>query len=196
MSAYVKAADRLREEFTAAVIIIHHCGINGERPRGHTSLTGACDAQIKVERDAADRIMVTVEHMKDGAEGDEIASRLEVVEVGLDEDDEPISSCIVVEDTSASSPARKRQRLPATQTRALQLLAEAINIGGQVPTASNHIPAGMRCVAETVWRDYCYAGSISKSDKPDAKRMAFTRCAEALVAAGRVGTWQTWVWPV
>jgi len=27
--------------------VIHHCGINGDRPRGHTSLTGAADAQIQ-----------------------------------------------------------------------------------------------------------------------------------------------------
>jgi hypothetical protein len=95
MSAYVQAADRLREAFHAAVIIIHHCGINGERPRGHTSLTGACDAQIALRRDPVGRIIATVEHMKDGCEGDTINSRLVVVEVGTDEDGEAITSCVV-----------------------------------------------------------------------------------------------------
>ena len=46
MGAYVKAADAIREAFTCAVVIIHHCGIDDKRPRGHTSLTGAADAQI------------------------------------------------------------------------------------------------------------------------------------------------------
>jgi hypothetical protein len=86
MSAYVKAADMIREAFNCAVVIIHHCGLNGERPRGHTSLTGAVDAQIAVKRDEADRIIATVEYMKDGPEGDEIVSRLAVVDVGDDED--------------------------------------------------------------------------------------------------------------
>ena len=43
MGAYRDAADRLREEFRCAVIIIHHCGIDATRPRGHSSLTGAVD---------------------------------------------------------------------------------------------------------------------------------------------------------
>jgi hypothetical protein len=33
-------------------------------------------------RDAADNVLVTVEHMKDGPEGDTIASRLERLELG------------------------------------------------------------------------------------------------------------------
>ena len=97
MSAYIGAADALREAFDCAVLIVHHCGVNDSRPRGHTSLTGAVDAQLAVKRDASGNIIVTVEWMKDGeSEGDTIASRLEVVEVGTDEDGEAITSCIVV----------------------------------------------------------------------------------------------------
>ena len=42
MAAYIQAADRLREKFACTVIIIHHCGINGDRPRGHTS-SSSCE---------------------------------------------------------------------------------------------------------------------------------------------------------
>lgn len=38
MSAYVQAADAIREEFECAVPIVHHCGIDGTRPRGHTAI--------------------------------------------------------------------------------------------------------------------------------------------------------------
>ena len=96
MSAYIRAADSLREAFDCAVIIVHHCGLDGTRPRGHTSLTGAADAQLSVSRDAGGNIVMTVEYMKDGAEGDAIVSRLETVEVGRDEDGDPITSCVVL----------------------------------------------------------------------------------------------------
>src|SRR5262249_55468616 len=43
MGMYVKAADAIRDAFGCAVVIVHHCGIEGTRPRGHTSLTGAAD---------------------------------------------------------------------------------------------------------------------------------------------------------
>lgn len=193
MSAYVKAADRLREAFKAAVIIIHHCGINGERPRGHTSLTGACDAQIAVRRDPAGRIVATVEHMKDGAEGDSINSQLVVVEVGTDEDGEAITSCVVEPAEATSAPA-KATRLSPAQARALQLLADAIDKAGEIPPASNHIPTNTLCVTETLWREYCNKGAVSSSDDADARRMAFKRAAEGLIAAGRVGKWGEYVW--
>jgi hypothetical protein len=95
MTAYVKAGDALRMAFDCAVVIVHHCGHEGTRPRGHSSLMGACDAQIAVKRDAADNIIATVELMKDGPQGGEFASRLEVVELGLDDDGDKITSCVI-----------------------------------------------------------------------------------------------------
>ena len=83
MSAYVAAADKLREAFNCAVIIVHHCGVEGSRPRGHTSLTGAADAQLAVAR-SGEIATLTVEFMKDGEEGAVVASKLETVEVGVD----------------------------------------------------------------------------------------------------------------
>src|ERR1700734_2870056 len=96
MAAYVRAADAIRDAFDCAVVIVHHCGHNGERPRGHSSLIGAVDAQIAVKRDAAENIVATLELSKDGEAGAEIVSRLVPVEVGRDEDREPITSCVIV----------------------------------------------------------------------------------------------------
>jgi AAA domain len=97
MGGYVRAADAIREAFNCAVPIVHHCGVEGSRPRGHTSLTGAAEAQISVGRDVADNVVVTVECMKDGEPGEVIVSKLERIEVGIDDDGDPITSCIVVE---------------------------------------------------------------------------------------------------
>ena len=96
MTAYVRAADAIRENFNCAVIIVHHCGIDGTRPRGHTSLTGACDAQLSVKRDRSDNVIVELECAKDGPQGDRIASRLEPINVGVDEDGEAITSCVIM----------------------------------------------------------------------------------------------------
>ena len=53
MTAYVRAADAIRDAFGCLVVIVHHCGHNGDRPRGHSSLMGALDVQIAVRRDAS-----------------------------------------------------------------------------------------------------------------------------------------------
>jgi RecA-family ATPase len=44
MSNYVKVADLIRESFDCVIIVIHHCNADGNKPRGHTALTGAVDA--------------------------------------------------------------------------------------------------------------------------------------------------------
>jgi hypothetical protein len=72
--------------------------MGGDRPRGHTSLTGAVDAQLAVKRDNAGIITVKVEWLKDGQEGAEIVSRLEQVELGADSYGDPIVTCVVVAD--------------------------------------------------------------------------------------------------
>src|SRR5262249_48624232 len=103
MAAYIAAADAIREAFSSAVAIVHHCGIDGTRPRGSTALSGAVDAQLAVKRDGSNTILVEVEFLKDGPSGDIIASKLEVVEIGKDEDGETISSC-VIRPTEISTP--------------------------------------------------------------------------------------------
>jgi hypothetical protein len=125
MGAYIKAADAIREAFDCAVIVVHHCGVNDSRPRGQTSLTGAADAQLAVKRDPNGTILVTVEWMKDGSgEGETIASRLETVEVGTDEDGGPITSCIVIEEEPPAQQPRG-SKLTANQSTLLGILKEA-----------------------------------------------------------------------
>jgi RecA-family ATPase len=112
MAAYIKAADAVRAAFGCTVIIVHHCGVDGSRPRGHTSLTGAADAQIAVSRDdPTNEVVVTLEWLKDGAEGDVITSRLELIELGLDEDGEQTTSCVIVAaETEQRTQTTKRKR--------------------------------------------------------------------------------------
>jgi hypothetical protein len=117
MSAYVQAADAIRDAFDCAVTIIHHCGIDGTRPRGHTSLTGAVDVQLAVRRDAGGNIVVELELAKDGAQGETITNALEVVEVGTDEDGEMITSCVVV--PAQGVPVAQKSRLPKTAQKVL-----------------------------------------------------------------------------
>jgi AAA domain len=131
MSAYVKAADAIREAFECAVVIVHHCGHGGDRPRGHSALIGALDAQIKVSRDATDRVIVEVELAKDGPQGDQVISLLESVVVGVDEDGEEITSCIVRSCEGVPAAERKptETKLSTNQRVMFRILHEAGGAG-------------------------------------------------------------------
>jgi AAA domain len=195
MAAYIKAADAVREAFNCAVIVVHHCGIDTSRPRGHTSLTGSVDAQLAVKRDASDHITLEVEWMKDGPEGDVVVSRLDAVEVGTDEDGHPIRSCVVVPADGPVIPKTTKPRMPKAAQTALRALVEAISECGVIPPASNHIPAGVKVVTVDQWRDYAYRMGISTSAEDRAKQQAFKRASEYLIGGGYVGVWDGHVWP-
>jgi hypothetical protein len=199
MTAYITAADRLREEFGCTVILIHHCGGVGTRPRGHTSLTAAVDARIAIRREPNTKtFFVTVELQRDGPDDtNPFSCQLEPVTIGSDIHGKTITSCVVEHlDTAAPKERQKSRKLPAAQKKcALDLLRDAINTGGEIPPANNHIPANTRCVREDLWRQYCYQGGISTGGQ-EAKRNAFTNAADNLIGNGFVGSWESWCWPV
>jgi hypothetical protein len=98
MREYVEAAEVIRDTFGCVVIIVHHPGHEGARPRGSSALRPATDFQISLCRDKDDKdiIVAEVERMKDGEAGLRFASKLHVVELGEDRDGDPVSSCVVV----------------------------------------------------------------------------------------------------
>jgi hypothetical protein len=189
MAAYVRAADALREAFGCVVILVHYCGHEGTRPRGHSSLMGALDAQTAVKRDAADNIVATVELMKDGPQGDTFTSRLEVVELGTDEDGDKIFSC-VIEPVGGVTRRYAAPKLTKGAKIALNALQDALGECGAIPPASNYIPPSVKTVTITQWRDYAIRRGISTSPEPRAKNMAFQRATECLVAAKAVAIWE------
>lgn len=50
MGAFIRGCDQLRETFAAAVFVAHHMGWATERSRGSTSLPGAVDTEIQLDR--------------------------------------------------------------------------------------------------------------------------------------------------
>ena len=106
MGAYVRAAEAIRDRFGCVVIIVHHCGYDDTRPRGHSSLPGAVDAQLAVVR-AEEIITVTVEMMRDGPEDTQVVSAVESIEVGQDQNGKILTSLVVI--PSEADPAGTHQ---------------------------------------------------------------------------------------
>jgi hypothetical protein len=186
MSAYIQAADAIREKFNCSVIIVHHCGVDGTRPRGHTSLTGALDVQLKVSRDGDNRVRVEVELSKDGPQGEEILSELEVVEVGKDEDGEPITSCLVLAAAEESKPARTRE-----WPKGLRVVRDAITEAMIDQGFDHKIADGptVRAVAvedarQVHRRRYAHDGD---GDREEAERKAWRRNFNKVKAEGLIG---------
>jgi hypothetical protein len=195
MSAYLQAATAIQEAFKCLVVVIHHCGVDGTRPRGHTSQTGAADVQISVKKDAAGIIHVSVDMAKDMEEGTTFASKLERVEIGSDQDGDQESTCVVVPCTIAN-PAPKTAKgikAPKAVTVAMKALREALDAFGAVPPASNYVPPNTKTVAAEEWRKFAYKFGISTGEER-AQQKAFKTAFEHLTSTGEVGAWEEQVW--
>lgn len=95
----------------ALVALVHHVGKDATKGmRGHSSLFAALDAAIEVSRTDARREW-SIAKNKDGSDGEVHPFRLDVVDLGEDEDGEPITSCVVRTDVDGTASA-PRLRLP------------------------------------------------------------------------------------
>ena len=195
MAAYIRAADTIREAFQCAVAIVHHCGVDGTRPRGHTSLAGANEAQLAVSRDTANNILVNVEWMKDGPEGDTIVSRLEQVILGVDDDGEPITSCFVTPVEYETYRLQINRKLSDRQRLALEALAEYVRDRGQPAPEAFGLPAGFLAVTMADWRDELYRRKVLHRDAK-SPREDFRRIKNKLQTRNLIGVRGDFVWHV
>jgi len=195
MAFYIRAADAIYKAFGCAVIVVHHCGVNDSRPRGHTSLTGAADAQLAVRRDAAGNIIVTVEWMKDGAEGDVIASRLERMDIGIDQDGDVQSSCVIVPVEGELPRAVPQRRLSDRQRLAIEALTETVLQAGKPAPPEWQLPAGIQIVGADAWREELIRRSVIDRDGANP-RQDFKRLRESLAARKLIGNRDEQVWQV
>jgi hypothetical protein len=80
------------------VLVIAHTGKNEERGiRGWSGQLANADAVITLTEPNGEIRVGTVTKVKDGPSGDRFAFALEVVDLGLDEDLDPVTTCVVVE---------------------------------------------------------------------------------------------------
>jgi hypothetical protein len=193
MAAYGRAADAIREAFDCAAIIVHHCGVDGSRPRGHTSLGAAVDALLAVSRDGEENVVVTVEAVRDGEDGDVIGSRLEKVEIGTDEDGDPMTSCVVLPVEIAALAMTTCGRKETDAQRVFrEAFTEALIVGGQLVRVRGDGPTVKATKVEIV-RQQFYArwatGEVDAKKRGNAQRQAFRRGLRGAKAAG----YATWV---
>jgi|tagenome__1003787_1003787.scaffolds.fasta_scaffold20982690_5 hypothetical protein len=194
MGGYLAAAETIHQEFDCAVLIVHHCGIDGSRPRGHTSLTGAVDSQIAVRRDAAQNVTAEVEAMKDGPEGAHFTSALKIVEVGIDDDGEAMTSCVIVPELDAPQSAGKSARVTANQNRFLDILHEAVLDAPDSHKTRFNIPGGRTAISRDWLKMCCISKGWLDDDDSNRSRAKLSEMINTLAGKRIIGASKLHVW--
>jgi len=194
MTAYVGAADAIKTRFNCTVIIVHHCGLEANRPRGHTALAGAADAQISIRRQRH-LITATVDFAKDMPDGYSNTGKLEKIEIGSDEDGEMISTCILV--PTDEKPEPSKPQLSPGMKLAMKALDKALITGG-ANRCWPGMPANVISVTTSLWRATFYQMSLLEAPdgNQEARQKAFRRAATELQSRELVSCSSDHVWKV
>ena len=149
MGEVISAAKALQAELGGLVLLVHHTGKDATKGmRGHSSLHAALDAAVEVCRDG-DRREWKMHKSKDGEDGEAHPFRLDVVEVGADDEGEPITSCVVVPEESTGNAVRRALPPKSGNQRVIwDALGELFRAAGSYAPegAPKELPPGRPCL--------------------------------------------------
>jgi AAA domain-containing protein len=190
MANYIRAAEVIRSEFDCVVVIVHHCGHDETRPRGHSSLTGAVDAQIAITRQDM-TVTAEVEYMRDGPEGTIAIGRAKVVPVGLDVNGRDLTSLVIepADDGDAPHPVAKK-KWPKSLRVFHSALTDALLSAGidhQIPNGPKVKAVNLEAVRASFYEQYVVAGGEDAEQQQNSKRTQFRRCVERAQAEHLIG---------
>ena len=180
MMTYVQAVDAIRTATQACVLSLHHQGRSGLDARGASSIDGAQDAELRIERDMDRHVLLHLDKMKDADDTEVIDLDLIRSEGGIDtKTGRDLSSLIVVTGSLANRKIVKDwiDNLVPNQAVLVGCFADFVpNVGGTM--------AQVRRLVTDRLGDHPMANS------------SFARAWDGLVTKGiieRAGTSQRWV---
>lgn len=197
MGRFIQSIDAIRAATGCHVMIIHHCGKDqGRGMRGHSSLLGAADVVLEVAKGTAagQPRTVIVPKAKDDPDGSQFGFFLDVLEMGEDQDGDPITTCVVRECDDENAPKIKKGKISGAAKLALDQLRNCLIDLGVKPAPEHATPAGVTCVTYSQWKKYLEKTKIINADgnaREEIKRIRVT-----LGSAGYIGVSSEHVWIV
>jgi hypothetical protein len=177
MSNVIEASKVMARRTGGLVVLVAHTGKDAAKGlRGHSSLIAALDAAIEVTRDGEARTWSTAK-VKDGKDDTTHGFKLDVEQLGFDEDGDQITSCVV----SAADivPTTKREVLTPAETTALKAFDIAASAAGRKDRHGALVGVHLED-----WRRSFY--TLSTAETSHAKKLAFQRARVSLVDRGRM----------
>lgn len=129
MSVAIDFCNRINKETGATVILVHHTGKDADRgARGHSSFRAALDCEIEVSTDDGDRY-VRMTKVKDGKEGERFSFFLQEIELGVDDEGDRITTCLV--DGFEKTERTAQKEATGANSYLYKLIQQVINDQGQ-----------------------------------------------------------------
>jgi hypothetical protein len=196
MSPVLAALQSIAADLEILVLMVAHVGKDSERGlRGWSGLMANADGLILF--DAADDLAGSgrVEKVKDGQSGDRFGFEREVVEIGTDEDGDPVTTCLVRDSDPPGQKGVSRKLQPKLDLvmRCFHMCMEA----GQTENvpAVGGVPPGTKGVPRDQLRAMLQAeGYTAGTQNPDNIRKAMNRHIDQLLELKRLRGNERMVW--
>ena len=187
MGKIIAGADSLQRALGGLVLLIHHSGKDVSRGlRGHSSLYGALDAIIEVSRDHTGARAWELGDAKDFGSTDPAAFKLAVVELGEDEDGEPITSCVIETD---DAPRERKKKMGKNESAALPVICKLLK--ASTDYGQGEAPDYRPCVT---WEAAVEAVCPALAVEPKRKRERAGSAIRGLCDAGELVQYDGWLW--
>lgn len=215
VSQVLERCARISQVTGAAVLLVHHMNADGGKIRGHTSILANLENVLLVRQvpDAHDEQRrqlreVILDKNKDGESGQSFKFVLKGVTVGIDEDGDPITSCVIQQPDGARTDVEAYERPNVTDNESLMLRAieKALSNNGSPPPASMRLPSSVSAVVEwklirTAYDSLAFdvADADTETDDERKKRLdtrakAMKRSGESLMRKGIISKEGNTVW--
>ena len=160
----------------ALVLLVHHSGKDATKgARGWSGLRAAADAEIEIVRSDNDRA-ATITKLKDGEDSASFGFKLHTVTVGIDEEGDEITSC-VLEHHDGGRPKKKNEPKGKNEKLALRLLNDLIDLD----------MSGDGVKVEELLTEMI--NNMLRGDgKQDQRRTLAMRAIDSLMAEGRIAS--------
>lgn len=203
MSRALTALYQVSRELDCLVVVVAHFGKSGTGGgiRGWSGLAYNADGVIVIERDEEDPELrhVTFQKVKNGPTNGRMDFTLEEVDLGFDDANEEITSCVVRFAAAAKPVSHKKRSGPETKPGPkliLRAMNQLLEVGQTyvVPPLPG-VPPNTAGVERTKLRERAYSiGYGDDDEKPETRKRNFNRDVQALLAANALREHDGIVW--
>ena len=207
MGAFITQAGKLQEIYDCALMVIHHSGKDVTKGlRGHSSLLGAVDTELEIQRldsviNSADSSIVgnailTVSKQKDGADSIQIGIEIMLVEIGNSPLSFEITTSLAIrhnQDIASSNPKGTKNNSGSGGNQKIEMdsLYKVIKAKGSYREVDGTSRYG---VSLDDWKDEFWSMKGCSEEDKAAFKKAWLRARERLVSANKVVIGSNWVW--
>jgi hypothetical protein len=191
MTRMISKFGEIIQETGAAIVVVHHTGKDDNKgSRGHSSLKAAADIEVEITKSNSGGHILRLTKVKDGRSDLEYPFTLREIDLGTDDDGDPITTCVVVEGEQRPNDSHGA-KLTKGDREALGWLKEAVHEFGTPLPAALALPSGLSATTKDRWLEI---GKKRSGKADDTVRKQIDRAVTNLTLAKQIAVHAPHFW--